>query len=374
MRELGRGRDVAGANLGRGHVLFAAREEDLREALLASPAQVGEVGIRLQRAGEHLEIADTTELVAAGAEDEGLDGLVRLDLRRRHELRDRRHQGPHAQQLGRRAAQHRRDLAVEDALAKTALDLVLVEGAGVEVFLEQGVVALRRRLDELAAVLVHALLHVVGDRHLASLAVGRGDERLQVEQVDDAAKVLLGADRKVEGEGARRQHLAHRGHGAVEVRVLLVELVDDDDPWLARSVAVLPCDLRADRQLGGGADDHHRPLRGAKAARDLAGEVEEARRVEQVDLVSVVLREGDAEVDRDLALLLFRLEVHRGGRLVGRPHSRDGAGGEEHGLGKHRLAVVRVAQKDHVADLVRSVVGRHSNPHQERQRKYEFQV
>src|SRR5207253_969895 len=59
VRELGRGRDIAGVNLGCGHVLLAAREEDLREALLASPAQVGEVGISLQRAGEHLEIADT---------------------------------------------------------------------------------------------------------------------------------------------------------------------------------------------------------------------------------------------------------------------------------------------------------------------------
>ena len=98
--------------------------------------------------------------------------------------------------------------------------------------------------------------------------------------------------------------------------------------------------------------------------RDLAREVQEAGRVEDVDLVTVVLDESDAEVDRDLSLLLLGLEVRGGGGLVGGAHPGDPAGGEQHGLGEHRLAVVRVAQQDHVADLVGSVVGRHSNPHE----------
>src|SRR5207249_3826029 len=83
--------------------------------------------------------------------------------------------------------------------------------------------------------------------------------------------------------------------------------------------------------------------------------------VEDVDLVPVVLGEGHAEVDGDVALLFLRLEVGGRRRLVGGAQSGDGAGGEEHRLGEHGLAVVRVAQQDHVADLFGGVVG-HPNP------------
>src|SRR5689334_12756760 len=134
--ELGRGGYVPRGDLGRGDVLLASWEEDLGQALLAATAQVRQVGVGLDRAGKHLEVAHAPELVAAGAEDERLDRLVRLGRRRRHQLGDRGHQRPYAEQLRGRSAQHRRDPALEDALAQTALDLFLVERPGVEVFLE----------------------------------------------------------------------------------------------------------------------------------------------------------------------------------------------------------------------------------------------
>ena len=298
-------------------MLLASREEDLGEALFSSAAEVGQVRVGLQGAGDHLEIAHTAELVPASAEHEGLHRLVRLDLGRRHQLGDRRHQGPHAEEFRGRAADDWRDLALEDALAQPALDLLFVQRPGVQVLLEQRVVALRGCLDELAAVLVDSLLHIVGDRHLAPLAVVGGHERLQVQQVDNAAELVLGTDRKVQRERPGCQRAAHRGYRAVEVGILFVQLVHDDDAGLVRPVDLLPRDLGADGELRGRPDHDHRAFGRAQAADDLARKVEEAGRVEDVDLVTVVLGKGDAEVDRDLPFLFLGFEVCGRRRLIG---------------------------------------------------------
>src|SRR3984893_2092557 len=157
--------------------------------------------------------------------------------------------------------------------------------------------------------------------------------------------------------------LAHRGDGAIEIGVLLVELVDDHDPRLVGAVALLPRDLGADGQLRARPNHDNGAVRHPQPTEDLAREVEETWRVEDIDLESVVLGEAYPEVDRDLSLVFLGLEVHRRGRLIGRAHSRDRARGEEHRLREHGLAVMRVAQQYHVPDLVRRVLGCHPTPH-----------
>src|SRR3989442_12899445 len=148
-----------------------------------------------------------------------------------------------------------------------------------------------------------------------------------MQQVDDAAEILLRTNGEMKWKRARRELFAHRGHRAVEVRMLLVELVDDHDPRLARPVAMLPGDLGADGKVIAGADHDDRPFRGPQAAQDLAGEVEESRGVEDVDLEAAVLGEADAEVDRDLSPLFLGFEVHDGRLLVGRALAGDGPRG-----------------------------------------------
>ena len=363
VRQLGRCADVACPDLCCGDVLLSAREEDLRQPLLAATGQVGQVRVGLDRAGHDFEVADSAELVAARAEHERFHGFVRLDVRWRHQLADGGHQRPDAQQPGCRAAHHRRHLPGEDALAEAALDLLLAQRAGVQVFLEQRVITLRSRFDQLAAVLLDQLLHVVWNGHLAALAVGCGDERFEVQQVDYAPEVLLRTDRQMEWKRARREIFAQRGDRAVEIGILLVQLVDDDDSRLVGPVALLPGNLCADGKLRARAHHHDCAFGHAEPAEDLACEVEEPRCVEDVDLVAVVLGEGDAEVDRDLALVFFRLEVHGRGRLVRRAQAGDRARREQHRLSEHGLAVVGVAQEDDVSDLVRSVFSGHPPPY-----------
>src|SRR6266851_5136675 len=156
--------------------------------------------------------------------------------------------------------------------------------------------------------------------------------------------------------------LAHRAHRAVEIGVLFVELVDDDDPRLARAVAQLPGDLRADGQLRVWTDDHDRPFRSPEAAEHLPGEVEESGRVEDVDLETAVLGESDTEVDRDLSSLLLGLEIHGRRLLVCRAQALGRAGREEHGFGQTGLAIVRVAQENYVPNLLGRVIRCQTNP------------
>src|SRR5260370_5610853 len=156
--------------------------------------------------------------------------------------------------------------------------------------------------------------------------------------------------------------LAQRAHSAIEIRVLFVKLVDDDDPRLARAVAQLPGDLRADGQLRVWTDDHDRPFRSPEAAEHLPGEVEESGRVEDVDLETAVFGESDAEVDRDLSSLLLGLEVHGRRLLVCRAQALDRTGRAQHGLGHTGLAIGPGAQQNYVPNRLGRGIRCRTNP------------
>ena len=176
-----------------------------------------------------------------------------------------------------------------------------------------------------------------------------------MEEIHHPSEAGLGSDREMEGDRFGRELGAHRVEGAVKVGVLLVELVDHHQARLLGPVQEFPDHLGPDRQVGAGPDHHECALGGPQPAQDLAGKVEEAGRVEQVDLEAVVLDVGDPEVDGEVALHLLGLEVEGGRAVVGGPHPADRAGREEHGFSDRGLALVRVPEDDHVADPVRTV-------------------
>ena len=153
--------------------------------------------------------------------------------RARQVVDDRVEQRLDALVLERRAEQHRRELARERRLAQRAPDLVggdrvLVEDVG----LEQLVVEVRDRVDQLVVVLVRLLGELGGDLGDVELLaeVVLVDDRLHLDEVDDAREVLLLPDRKLHRHGVRAQPVAHRGDGGEEVRAGAVHLVDERDP------------------------------------------------------------------------------------------------------------------------------------------------
>src|SRR5207302_10042631 len=107
--------------------------------------------------------------------------------------------------------------------------------------------------------------------------------------------------------------------------------------------------LGADGDPRVGADDHQGAFGYAQCRLDLAHEVEEAGRVQQVDLDVSVLEVRDAEVDRDLPTSLLRLEVENRRAGIGGAEPLGGAGGVEEGLAEACLALLGVAEDGHVA-------------------------
>ena len=152
--------------------------------------------------------------------------------------------------------------------------------------------------------------------------------------------------------GVVADELGDLGGGRVRIGLRQVDLVHDRhdlEVVLDREVRVRER-LRLDALRG--VDDEQRALAGLQRARDLVGEVDVARRVDQVQLVALP---GDAHglrLDRDPALAL---ELHRVEHLRAHVAAGDGVGQLEDAVGQRRLAVVDVGDDREVADALCSM-------------------
>ena len=321
-----------------------------------------------ERVGGHLEGQRGERLVDRRLADD-LDVLLarrvadggRHVQRRGQVVDDRVEHGLHALVLERAAAQHRVGRGVDGQLADRTLDLVDGEFLAAEVLLQQRLVGLGDRLEQLGAVLVGLLLQVGGDLDdvvlLAELGLAAPDLGLHLDQVDDALEVAFGADRQLDRDHVGAEALLHGAHREVEVRADLVHLVDEAD---ARHVVLvgLPPDLlglRLHALLA--VEDRDRAVEHAQRPLHLDGEVDVTGGVDDVDLVVVPEAGGGRGGDGDAALLLLLHPVHRGGAVVHLTDLVADTGVVEDALGRRGLAGVDVRHDADVADLVE--VGQH---------------
>ena len=94
------------------------------------------------------------------------------------------------------------------------------------------VVHLDGGFDELAAIFERLILQLGRDLDLVELRAERlagPDDRLHLDQVDDALEVALGADRQLKADGLAGDAVDDVGHALEEVRAGLVHLVDEHD-------------------------------------------------------------------------------------------------------------------------------------------------
>ena len=201
-------------------------------------------------------------------------------------------------------------------------------------------IALRRRdaRDDRLEDVVHALA-----------GLGAGAQRVRAPDADDVLDLVDHALRV----GRRQVDLVqHRHHF---------------DALLDRGVAVGD-GLRFDALRG--VDDQQRAFAGGERARHLVGEVDVARRVDQVELVGLavarlVAQRRGLRLDGDAALAL---EVHRVEHLRFHLAVGQAAADLDEAVGERRLAVVDVGDDGEIADVLHRKKGTGGALHSEFQR------
>ena len=350
--------------------------EDATDPLGAAGRHVQDLRARLERARVDAEVGELPD-VGVGHHLEGERrerGLVvggalgraafpvlgRLDAHDGRHVERRRQVVDHGVEerldalvLEARAAHDRRHLDVEGRLAEGPLDPIGRDLLLGEVGLHQLVVIVGTGLDQVRALFVGAVREVRGDLLLlplgAQLAVP--DERAVGHEVDDAREVALLADRKLDRERVGSEPRPHGLDGAREVGAGAVHLVDVGDAGDAVLVGLAPDGLGLRLDARHGVEQRDRAVEHPEGALDLDGEVDVARRVDDVDPVAVPLAGGRGRRDRDAPLLLLLHPVHHGSALVDLAHLVGAARVVEDPLRRRRLAGVDVGHDADVAEL-----------------------
>ena len=172
---------------------------------------------------------------------------------------------------------------------------------------------------------------------------------------------MLGADREVDGDAARRQLLLHLPERAEEVGALAVEHVDEEDAGDPELLGPLPDPRRP-------TSTPMTPLRTTSALDDaqraagLALEARIAGDVDQVELAALPLGVRERERDRHPPLLLVVVPVRHGRAGFDRPEPVRLAHLEEQCLDERGLAGAAVTDDGDVADLSRLESGHAGAP------------
>ena len=213
---------------------------------------------------------------------------------------------------------------------------------------------MRDRVDQLVVVLVRLLGQLgrdLGDLELLAEVV-LVDDRLHLDQVDDADVRVLLPDRELDRHRVRAEAVAHRLHGGEEVRAGAVHLVDERDARDLVLVGLAPDGLGLRLDARDAVEDGDRAVEHAQAPLDLHGKVHVPGRIDNVDPMVAPHRRRRGRRDRDAALLLLRHPVHRRRALVHLTHLVGAAGVVEDPLGRRGLARVDVGHDPDIPDAV----------------------
>ena len=300
--------------------------------------------------------------------------LHRRNVRRRGQIVDHRVEHRlHALVLERGTAQHRHDLVVERADADASLDLLDRQLAGLEVLVHQLFVRLGRGLDHLLAPLLGLVSEIGGDILALELhPLGRlvPVDRLHRDEVDDALKLFLGADRELDRNRVGLQAQLHLVVDLEEVRADTVHLVDEGEPRHAVLGRLAPNRLGLRLHAADRAEHHARAIEHAQRPLDLDREVDVPGGVDDVDVVFRIaevhplpVAGGRRGSDRDAALLLLLHPVHRRCAVVHLADLMVHAGVEQNALGGRGLARIDMRADADVAIALDWSLTCHSNTH-----------
>ena len=198
------------------------------------------------------------------------------------------------------------------------------------------------------------VLLLVGGAEILLVGGLRPDESLHLHQVDNADEVGLDADRELDDGDVGSQAILDRVDAEVEIGACAVELVDEAHPRDLVTVGLTPHRLGLGLHAGHTVEHGDGTVEHPQRALDLDGEVDVARRVDDVDPVILPETGGGSGRDRDATLLLLFHPVHRGTAIVDLTDLVVLAGVEEDTFGCGRLAGIDVG---HDADVAVSIEG-----------------
>ena len=189
---------------------------------------------------------------------------------------------------------------------------------------------------------------------LRAQALVEPDDRAVLDQVDEALELALETDRQIQHRRASAEAILDHADAHVEVGAGAVELVDEAHPRNLVLLGLPPDGLRLRLDAGNAVEAGDRAVEHAQRTLDLDGEVDVARRVDDVDAVLGTVPGGPeagrrGRRDRDPALLLLLHPVHGRGALVDLADLVGLAGVIEDALGRRRLAGVDVRHDADVA-------------------------
>ncbi len=172
--------------------------------------------------------------------------------------------------------------------------------------------------------------------------------RLHLHKVDDAAELVLAADRDLQRHGVAAQTVLHHLHGAKEVRADPVHLVHEREARHIVFVGLAPDGLALRLDTAHGAEQRDGAVQHTDGPLHLHREVHMAGRVDDVDGMVVPRALGGGARDRDAALALLLHPVHLGGAVMHLAHLVRAARVKEDAFGRRGLAGVNVC---HDADV-----------------------
>ena len=357
--------------------------QDAADALLAVLGGVVDLGALLELARVDAEVGELAVGVGDDLERERREGRalfvladdlvfgLRVDARgrrdverRREEVDDRVEHGLDALVLERGAAQHGHELALDGSGAQRTAQLVGGDRLVGEVLLHHGVVGVHHGLEQLVTPLLGELRELARDvEHLELRAFGvvaeRPDLRVHLDEVDHAAELALGADRKLHHGGRCREAVLHHVDATEEVGADAVHLVDETDARHVVLVGLAPHRLGLRLHAGDRVEHRDRAVEDTQRALDLDREVDVAGRVDDVDLAVAPFAGGRGRRDRDAALLLLDHVVHHRGAFVHLADLVGATGVEEDALGRRGLARVDVGHDADVAGLFEGELAGH---------------
>ena len=292
-----------------------------------------------------------------------VDALDRRHVERRRQIIDHRVQHRlHALVLEGRAAQDRHEQVVDGALADQRLELGLGRRLAFEIGLRRGLVDLGGQLHQLLVIFL-GLIDQVGGDLLVMEARAQGlvvpDHGLHANQVDDPLEARLDAERKLEHQRLGAEAVLDHLHREEEVGADLVHLVDEDHARHAVFVGLAPyrLGLRLDALVG--VEQRYRAVEHAQGPLHLDGEIDVARRVDDVDALVVPVSGGRGRGDGDAALLLLLHPIHGGGAVVHFADLVALAGVIEDALGGRGLAGVDMRHDPDIAVVLEGCSSRH---------------